>query len=46
MVNESSGAAQLRARHPLNCEEEDSFVITIAAVSCSGALSNRSEDSF
>ena len=42
MVDQSQGTAQLQARHPLDCEERSSYTVTIAAVSCSGQLSQRS----
>ena len=41
MVDQSQGTAQLQARHPLDCEERSSYTVTIAAVSCSGQLSQR-----
>ena len=34
----------MQARHPLNCEETNSYTVTIAAVSCAGQLSERWHD--
>ena len=41
MVDQETGTAQLKARHPLNCEERRTHVVSIVAVSCSGATSDR-----
>ena len=41
MLDQEAGTAQLKARHPLNCEERRKHVVSIAAVSCSGATSER-----
>lgn len=43
MLDQTAGTAQLQARHPLNCEEKNSYTVTIAAVSCSGQLSESRE---
>ena len=41
MLDQEAGTAQLKARHPLNCEEKRRHVVSVAAVSCSGAASQR-----
>ena len=41
MLDQEAGTAQLKARHPLNCEDKRRHVVAIAAVSCSGATSDR-----
>ena len=41
MLDQEVGTAQLKARHPLNCEEKRRHVVSVAAVSCSGAASQR-----
>ena len=41
MLDQEAGTAQLKARHPLNCEEKKNYVVTIAAVSCAGVVSER-----
>jgi len=43
MLDQEAGTAQLRARHPLNCEEKKNYVVTIAAVSCAGIVSESVE---
>jgi len=43
MLDQAAGTAQLQARHPLNCEEKNSYTVTIAAVSCAGQLSESRE---
>jgi len=43
MLDQTAGTAQLQARHPLNCEEKNSYIVTIAAVSCTGELSDSKE---
>jgi len=43
MVDQETGTAQLKARHPLNCEERRTHVVSIVAVSCSGATSDSAE---
>ena len=41
MLDQEAGTAQLKARHPLNCEDKRRHVVSIAAVSCSGTTSDR-----
>ena len=41
MLDQELGTAQLSARHTLNCEEKKNYVVTIAAVSCAGSVSER-----
>ena len=41
MLDQEAGTAQLKARHPLNCEQKKEHVVSIAAVSCSGVTSER-----
>ena len=41
MLDQEAGSAQLKARHPLNCGEKRRHVVSVAAVSCSGAASQR-----
>lgn len=43
MLDQEAGTAQLKARHPLNCEERRKHVVSIAAVSCSGATSESAD---
>ena len=42
MLDQEAGTAQLKARHPLNCEQKKLHVVSIAAVACSGEISERS----
>ena len=41
MKSPENGTAELKARHPLNCESKESYVLTIAAVACNGQVSER-----
>ena len=41
MKSPENGTAELKARHPLNCERKESYVLTIAAVACNGQVSER-----
>ena len=43
MKSPENGTAELKARHPLNCERKESYVLTIAAVACNGQVSERYE---
>ena len=45
MLDQEAGTAQLRARHPLNCEEKKNYVVTIAAVSRAGTEQSEEEHS-
>ena len=46
MLDQEAGTAQLKARHPLNCEDKRRHVVSIAAVSCTGATSDRWDYNF
>ena len=46
MASPENGTAELKARHPLNCEREESYVLTIAAVACNGQVSERYEEKY
>ena len=41
MKSPENGTAELKARHPLNCENRSRYVLTIAAVACNGQVSQR-----
>ena len=41
MKSPENGTAELKARHPLNCELQQNYRLTIAAVSCNGQISPR-----
>ena len=41
MKSPENGSAELKARHPLNCETKESYELTIAAVACNGQISER-----
>ena len=41
MKSPENGTAELKARHPLNCETKESYELTIAAVACNGQISER-----
>ena len=41
MKSPENGTAELKARHPLNCEARANYVLTIAAVACNGQISER-----
>ena len=41
MKSPENGTAELKARHPLNCEAKENYILTIAAVACNGQISER-----
>lgn len=43
MLDQETGTAQLKTRRPLNCEEKKNYVVTIAAVACTGDISESAE---
>jgi len=43
MLNQETGAAEIRASRPINCETRRSYKLQISAVSCTGEVSKRSE---
>lgn len=43
MKSPENGTAELKARHPLNCEARANYVLTIAAVACNGQISESRE---
>ena len=42
MKSPENGTAELKARHPLNCESTEKYELSIAAVACNGLVSDRS----
>ena len=36
-----NGTAELKTRHPLDCEVQETYLLSIAAVACNGQISTR-----
>ena len=41
MKSPENGTAELKARHPLDCESKEKYELSIAAVACNGLISPR-----